>query len=182
MKPNTSRRLITSIPSSGSFSRRRVGQQGQTRWGSVPFSQRKRLSTANHQILNQFIIILCLLLVILTDNIKSKSDFNFVFEEMGLMFSSTDYQLATMKVNLKLLKNTLFAFKDTVIKQRKFIQEIPRPLYQKTKLVIPEQFKNRNKENYWLILDHTLKRLKLLGLQSPTNQGSPTSNETSRHQ
>ncbi len=58
---------------------------------------------------------MCSLPVILTDNIKSMSDFHLVFEEIGLMTSSTDYQLATMKVNLTLLENTVFAFKDTVI-------------------------------------------------------------------
>jgi hypothetical protein len=98
MKPSTSRRPTTSTPSLWSFSRRRARLQGPTRRGSVPFSQRKRISTPNHRLLIQFIIIICLLPVILTDSyIKSTSDFHLVFEEIGLMASSTNYQLATMK-------------------------------------------------------------------------------------
>ncbi len=86
----------------------------------------------------QFIIILCSFPVILTDNIKSTSDFHLVFEEIGLMASLTDYQLATMKVNLTLLENTIDAFKNTVILQQKFIEEIPPPIHQKHELIIPD--------------------------------------------
>ncbi len=84
--------------------------------------------------------------VILTDNVKSKPDFHLVFEEIGLIASSPDYQLATMKVNLILLENTVFAFKDTVIVQQKFIEKIPNPIYQRHKLLIPQWFDNQTKE------------------------------------
>jgi len=148
MKLSTSRRPTISTPSSGSFSRRRAGLRGPTKWGSVPFSQRKRIRTPNHRLLIHFIIILCSFPVILTDNIKSTSDFHLVFEEIGLMASLTDYLLATMKVNLTLLENTIDAFKNTVILQQKFIEEIPPPIHQKHELIIPIRFSNHTKENF----------------------------------
>jgi hypothetical protein len=147
MKRSTSRRPTTSTPSSGSFRRKRAGLRGPTRPGSVPFSQRKRISTPNHRLLIQLIIIImCSLLIILTDNIKSMLDFHLVFEEIGLMASSTDYQLATMKVNLMLLENTVDAFKNNVILQQKFIEKTPPPIYQKHELIIPIRFSNHTKE------------------------------------
>jgi hypothetical protein len=64
------------------------------------------------------------------------------------MASLTDYQLATMKVNLTLLENTIDAFKNTVILQQKFIEEIPPPIHQKHELIIPIRFSNHTKENF----------------------------------
>jgi hypothetical protein len=58
---------------------------------------------------------------------QPNTDFNLVFEEIGLMASATDYQLATMKVNLTKLENTVVAFKQTVILQQEFIERIPAP-------------------------------------------------------
>jgi hypothetical protein len=157
MKPSTSRRPTTSTPSSGSFSRRRAGLRGPTRRGSIPFSQRKRISTPNHRLLIQFIIILCSLPVILTDpNIQSTSDFHLIFEEIGLMASSTDYQLATMKVNLTLLENTVYAFRTTIIAQKEFIEKIAPPIYQQRELLIPVRFNNHTKDK---LLANTKSRL-----------------------
>ena len=68
------------------------------------------------------------------------------FEEIGIMASSTDYQLATMKVNLTLLKNTVFAFKDTVVVQQKFIEQIPKPIYQRNESALPERFNGIQKD------------------------------------
>jgi hypothetical protein len=62
------------------------------------------------------------------------------------MASSTDYQMATMKVNLTLLENTVFAFKNTVILQQKFIEKVHPPIFQKHDLLIPECFDNQTKE------------------------------------
>jgi hypothetical protein len=40
------------------------------------------------------------------------------------MASATDYQLATMKVNLTKLENTVLAFKQTVILQHELIDKV----------------------------------------------------------
>jgi hypothetical protein len=101
---------------------------------------------------------MCSLPVILTNNIKSTSDFHLVFEEIGLMASSTDFKLATIKVNLTLLKNTVDAFKNTVILQQKFIEKIPPPIYKKQELIIPIQLSNNN---YWITQNLALMMPKL---------------------
>ncbi len=120
--------------------------EGKQDWAPFLSHKEKDLVHPNHKLLIQFIIILCSLPAILTDNIKSKLDFHLVFEEIGLMTSSTDYQLATMKVNLTLLENTLFAFKDTVIVQQKFIERMPKPIYRRNKLLIHERVNSQTKE------------------------------------
>jgi hypothetical protein len=58
-------------------------------------------------------------------DVQPSSDFHLVFEEIGLMASATDYQLATMKVNLTKLENTVIAFKQTVILQQEFYRKNP---------------------------------------------------------
>jgi hypothetical protein len=62
------------------------------------------------------------------------------------MASSTDYQLATMRVNLTLLKNTVYAFKTTIIAQKEFIEKIAPPIYQQLELLIPVRFNNHTKD------------------------------------
>jgi hypothetical protein len=77
-------------------------------------------------LLIQLIIILCALPLFEAEaaNVQPVSEFNLVFEEIGLMASVTDYQLATMKVNLTKLEHTVLAFKQTVILQHEFIDRI----------------------------------------------------------
>ncbi len=77
----------------------------------------------------QLIIILCALPVFKAEatDVQPISEFNLVFEEIGLMASGTDYQLATMKVNLTQLENTVRDFKQTVILQKEFLEKIPAP-------------------------------------------------------
>jgi hypothetical protein len=43
------------------------------------------------------------------------------------MASGTDNQLATMKIHLTRLEDTVLAFKTTVILQQQFIEQIPTP-------------------------------------------------------
>jgi hypothetical protein len=76
------------------------------------------------------------------------SKFNLVFEEIGLMASATDYQLATMKVNLTKLENTVIAFKQTVILQHEFIDRI---------IPIPEPDNRKNLSSFFLPYDITVK-------------------------
>jgi hypothetical protein len=72
------------------------------------------------------LIILCALPVfhVGAADVQPVSEFNLVFEEIGLMASATDYQLATMKVNLTKLENTVLAFKQTVILQHELIDKV----------------------------------------------------------
>jgi hypothetical protein len=84
------------------------------------------------------------------------SDFHLVFEEIGHMASSTDYQLATMKDNLTLLKNTVYAFNTTIIGQKEFIENIAPPIYQQRELLIPVRFNNHTKDT---LLANTKSRL-----------------------
>jgi hypothetical protein len=64
------------------------------------------------------------------------------------MASATDYQLATMKVNLTKLENTVLAFKQTVILQHEFINKL---------ISIPELNKRDNQASYFLPYDITVK-------------------------
>jgi hypothetical protein len=100
-------------------------------------------------VLIQLIIILCALPVFEAEaaDVKPNSDFNLVFEEIGLMASATDYQLATMKVNLTKLENTVIAFKQTVILQQEFIERIP----------VPEQENPKNLTSFFIPYDITMK-------------------------
>ena len=72
------------------------------------------------------LIILCALPVfhVGAADVQPISEFNLVFEAIGLMASATDYQLATMKVNLTKLEDTVVAFKHTVVLQHTFIEQI----------------------------------------------------------
>jgi hypothetical protein len=72
------------------------------------------------------------------------------------MASSTDYQLATMKVNLTLLKNTVTAFKTSVILQQQFIEKVSPPVQQKYEFITPVRFNNHTKEK---LLANTRSRL-----------------------
>jgi hypothetical protein len=156
-KPNSSRKPTTYTRSYWSFSRRRAEKRGQTKRGSVPFSRRKRINTPNSRLLIQLIIILCALPVFSAADLQSKSDFHLVFEEIGLMVSATDYQLATMKVNLTKLEETVLTFKDTVILQKRFIEQIPLPIIRQNQTIIPERYneamKNRLLTNTQANLD-----------------------------
>jgi hypothetical protein len=107
------------------------------------------ISTPNRRVLIQLIIILCALPVFEAEaaDVKPNSDFNLVFEEIGLMASATDYQLATMKVNLTKLENTVIAFKQTVILQQEFIERIP----------VPEQENPKNLTSFFIPYDITMK-------------------------
>jgi hypothetical protein len=73
------------------------------------------------------------------------------------MVSATDYQLATMKVNLTKLEETVLTFKDTVILQKRFIEQIPLPIIRQNQTIIPERYneamKNRLLTNTQANLD-----------------------------
>jgi hypothetical protein len=81
-------------------------------------------------------------------DVQPISEFNLVFEEIGLMASATDYQLATMKVNLSKLENTVLAFKQTVILQHEFIERL---------IPIPEPEQRDNQTSYFLPYDISVK-------------------------
>jgi hypothetical protein len=72
------------------------------------------------------------------------------------MASLTDYQLATMKVKLRLLESTITAFKSTVILQKQFIEKVSPPIQQKYELILPSRFNNQTKEK---LLANTRSRL-----------------------
>ncbi len=78
---------------------------------------------------------------------QPNTDFNLVFEEIGLMASTTDYQLATMKVNLTELENSVVAFKQTVMLQQEFIERIP----------VPEPENRTNQSSFFIPYDITMK-------------------------
>jgi hypothetical protein len=80
-------------------------------------------------------------------DVQPTSKFNLVFEEIGLMASATDYQLATMKVNLTKLENTVLDFKQTVILQQEFIERIP----------VPEPKNCTNQSSFFIPYDITMK-------------------------
>ncbi len=80
-------------------------------------------------------------------DVQPTSEFNLVFEEIGLMASATDYQLATMKVNLTKLENTVLDFKQTVILQQEFIERIP----------VPEPENRTNQSSFFIPYDITMK-------------------------
>jgi hypothetical protein len=86
----------------------------------------KKKETPNRRMLLSLLIILCALPVfhVGAADVQPVSEFNLVFEEIGLMASATDYQLATMKVNLTKLENTVLAFKQTVILQHELIDKV----------------------------------------------------------
>jgi hypothetical protein len=96
------------------------------------------------------LIILCALPVfhIGAADVQPVSEFNLVFEEIGLMASATDYQLATMKVNLTKLENTVLAFQQTVILQHEFIERL---------IPIPEPEDRNNQTSYFLPYDISVK-------------------------
>jgi hypothetical protein len=96
------------------------------------------------------LIILCALPVfhVGAADVQLCSEFNRVFEEIGLMASATDYQLATMKVNLTKLENTVLAFKHTVILQHEFIEKL---------IPIPDPKDQNNQSSYFIPYDITVK-------------------------
>jgi hypothetical protein len=96
------------------------------------------------------LIILCALPVfhVGAADVQPVSEFNLVFEEIGLMASATDYQLATMKVNLTKLENTVLAFQQTVILQHEFIDRI---------IPIPNPEDRNNQTSYFIPYDITVK-------------------------
>ena len=81
-------------------------------------------------------------------DVQPVSEFNLVFEEIGLMASATDYQLATMKVNLTKLENTVVDFKQTVILQHEFIEQL---------IPIPDPKDRDNQSSYFIPYDITVK-------------------------
>jgi hypothetical protein len=96
------------------------------------------------------LIILCALPVfhVGAADVQPVSEFNLIFEEIGLMASATDYQLATMKVNLSKLENTVLAFRQTVILQHEFIERL---------IPIPEPEQRDNQTSYFLPYDISVK-------------------------
>ncbi len=82
-------------------------------------------------------------------DIQPVSEFNLVFEEIGLMASATDYQLATMKVNLTKLENTVIEFKHTVILQHEFIEQL---------IPIPDPKDRDNQSSYFIPYDISVKK------------------------
>jgi hypothetical protein len=64
------------------------------------------------------------------------------------MASATDYQLATMKVNLTKLEDTVVAFKQTVILQHEFIEQL---------IPIPDPKDRDNQSSYFIPYDITVK-------------------------
>jgi hypothetical protein len=101
-------------------------------------------------LLIQLIIILCALPLFEAEaaDVQPVSEFNLVFEEIGLMASATDYQLATMKVNLTKLENTVLAFKQTVILQHEFIHQV---------IPIPAPEDRNNQSSYFIPYDISVK-------------------------
>ena len=91
-KPSSSKSPSTYTRSYGSFSRRRAERQEQTKRGSAPFSQRRKISTPNRRVLLSLLLILCALPVfhVGAADVQPVSEFNLVFEEIGLMASATD--------------------------------------------------------------------------------------------
>ena len=120
------------------------------------------ISTPNRRVLIQLIIILCALPVFEAEaaDVKPNSDFNLVFEEIGLMASATDYQLATMKVNLSKLEETTLAFKQTVIIQHEFIDSL---------IPIPDPKDRDNQSSYFIPYDITVKNRLLRNNQANLN-------------
>jgi len=55
------------------------------------------------------------------------------------MASATEYQLATMKVNLTKLEDTVISFRETIILQQKFIEQIPLPIIRQNQTIIPDR-------------------------------------------
>jgi hypothetical protein len=101
-------------------------------------------------VLLSLLIILCALPAfhVGAADVQPVSEFNLVFEEIGLMASATDYQLATMKVNLTKLENTVVDFKQTVILQHEFIELI---------IPIPDPKDRDNQSSYFIPYDITVK-------------------------
>jgi hypothetical protein len=96
------------------------------------------------------LIILCALPVfhVGAADVQPVSEFNLVFEEIGLMASATDYQLATMKVNLTKLENTVLAFRQTVILRHELIEQV---------IPIPKPNQRDNQTSYFLPYDISMK-------------------------
>ena len=93
-------------------------------------------------------------------DVQPVSEFNLVFEEIGLMASATDYQLATMKVNLTKLEETTLAFKQTVIIQHEFIDSL---------IPIPDPKDRDNQSSYFIPYDITVKNRLLRNNQANLN-------------
>jgi len=79
----------------------------------------------------ELIFIICSLPIIQTDAVKTPGDFHIVFEDIGYLASSTDYQLATMKVNLTLLEQCVISFQKTVETHMIFVDKVPQTITQR---------------------------------------------------
>jgi hypothetical protein len=108
------------------------------------------------------LLILCALPVfpVGAADVQPVSEFNLVFEEIGLMASVTDYQLATMKVNLTKLEETVLAFKQTVIIQHEFIENL---------IPIPDLKDRNNQSSYFIPYDINVKNRLLKNNQANLN-------------